>query len=67
MTKTYFDYRKQVYASINGTKDNLITLSKSKLLLKDEKEQLEKVIEALEALRLTYYTNQKTTFYTPPN
>lgn len=60
--KTYFDYRKQVYTSINGTKGNLTKLSKSKLLHKDEKEQLQKVIEALEALRLTYYSNQKQLF-----
>lgn len=67
MKKTYFDYRKQVYASINGTKGNLTKLSKSKLLRKNEKEQLQKVIEALEALRITYRTNHKTTFYTPSN
>ena len=58
MEKTFVDYRKQIYASINGTKGNLTKLSKSKLLSKDEKEKLDKVIEALEDLRVEYYNNR---------
>jgi hypothetical protein len=50
MRKTYFDYRKQVYASINGRLGNLITLSKSKLVKKDELELLNKVIVDLKEL-----------------
>ena len=58
MVRTYVDYRKQIYASINGTKGNLVKLSKSDLLSKGEKEKLEKVIEALENLRVEYYNNR---------
>ena len=29
MQKTFADYRKHIYASINGTKGNLVKLSKS--------------------------------------
>jgi len=36
MNKTYFEYRKQVYASINGRIGNLKKLSKSELIKKDE-------------------------------
>jgi hypothetical protein len=48
--KTYFDYRKQVYASVNGRIGNLKKLSKSKLIKKDELESLNKVIEELSIL-----------------
>lgn len=58
MEKTFVDYRKHIYASINGTKGNLTKLSKSKLLSKGEKEKLDKVIEALEDLRVEYYNNR---------
>ena len=58
MKKTFVDYRKQIYASINGTKGNLIKLSKSKLLSEGESEKLKKVIEALEDLRSEYYNNR---------
>ncbi len=50
MNKTYFDYRKQVYASINGRIGNLNRLSKSKLIKKDELELLNKTIEDLKEL-----------------
>jgi hypothetical protein len=50
MNKTYFDYRKQVYASINGRIGNLKKLSKSKLIKKDELELLNKTIEDLKEL-----------------
>ena len=50
MNKTYFDYRKQVYASVNGRIGNLSRLSKSKLVKKDELEQLNKVINELRSL-----------------
>ena len=55
---TFVDYRKHIYASINGTKGNLVKLRKSKLLSKAEKEKLDKVIEALEDLRVEYYNNR---------
>ena len=58
MEKTFVDYRRQIYASINGTKGNLVKLSKSRLLSKAEKEKLAKVIEALEDLRVEYYNNR---------
>lgn len=58
MEKAFVDYRKQIYASINGTKGNLNKLSKSTLLSKSEKEKLGKVIEALEELRVEYYNNR---------
>ena len=50
MNKTYFEYRKQVYASINGRLGNLLKLSKSRLIRNDELEQLNKVIEELKLL-----------------
>lgn len=56
--KNFVDYRKSIYASINGTKGNLIKLSKSKLLSNTEKEKLDKVIEAIEDLRKEYYNNR---------
>lgn len=56
--KTFIAYRKHIYASINGTKGNLIKLSKSKLLSAKEKKKLIKVIEALEELRVEYYNNR---------
>ncbi len=58
MEKTFVDYRKHIYASINGTNGNLIKLNKSKLLSKAEKEKLDKVIEAIEELRVEYYNNR---------
>ena len=58
MKKTFADYRKQIYASINGTKGNMVKLGNSNLLSKDEKEKLDKVIEALEDLRVVYYNNR---------
>lgn len=58
MDKTFVYYRKQIYASINGTKGNLVKLSKSSLLSKGEKEKLYKVIETLEDLRVEYYNNR---------
>lgn len=56
--KKFVDYRKSIYAFINGTKGNLIKLSKSKLLSNTEKEKLDKVIEAIEDLRKEYYNNR---------
>ncbi len=58
MKKTFVNYRKKIYASINGTKGNLVKLSKSSLLSKSEKEKLDKVIEALENLRVEYNNNR---------
>lgn len=56
--KTYADYRKQIYASINGTKGNLIKLRKSNLLSAEEKESLGGVIDSLEEFRVKYYNNR---------
>lgn len=58
MEKKFVDHRKHIYASINGTKGSLIKLSKSKLLSNNEKEKLNRVIEALEDLRVEYYNNR---------
>lgn len=58
MEKIFTVYRKKIYASINGTKGNLVKLSKSKLLSKGEKEKLDNVIKALEDLRIEYYNNR---------
>lgn len=58
MEKTFTDYRKHIYASINGTKGNLVKLNRSKLLSSGEKEKLDKVIDALEDLRVEYYNNR---------
>lgn len=58
MENNFIDFRKRIYASINGTKGNLIKLSSSKLLSKAEKEKLNNVIEALEELRVEYYNNR---------
>lgn len=50
MKKSYFDYRKQVYASVNSRIGNLNKLSKSKLIKKDELELLNKVVTDLKEL-----------------
>lgn len=50
MTKTYFEYRKSLYGSINGQLGALIKLSKSKLLKKNELELLIKTIECMKEL-----------------
>jgi hypothetical protein len=47
----YGTYREQIYASINGTKGNMVKLRKSSLLTKNEKEKVTNVINALESLR----------------
>lgn len=57
MNKTYFDYRKQYYASINGGLGNLTKLSKSKLVKKNELELLHKVIDGLKELSITIKQN----------
>lgn len=59
MNNNFVIYRKNIYASINGTKGNLIKLSKSSLLSKGEKEKLGIVIKALEDLRKEYIKNVK--------
>ena len=56
--KTFTDYRKSIYASINGTKGNLVRLKKSNLLSKTEKEKLQEVIEKMEDLRVEFYNNR---------
>jgi len=56
-SSSYSAYRRHVYASINGTKGNLVKLSKSKLLSKTEKEKLLEVIEKMEELRVIYHNN----------
>jgi hypothetical protein len=53
-TKTFIEYRRSIYASINGTKGNLVKLSKSRLLTKIEKEKLQVVIDSIEDLRAVY-------------
>ena len=58
MENKFIEYRKRIYASIPGTKGNLVKLSKSKLLSKKEKEKLEKVIESIEEFRLEYFSNR---------
>lgn len=58
MEKSFVEHRKQIYSSINGTKGNLSKVRKSTLLSKGEKEKLDKVIEALEDLRVEYYNNR---------
>ena len=58
MESQFVHFRKQIYASINGTKGNLIKLSKSRLLSKKEKELLNVTIDSMESLRLEYYNNR---------
>ncbi len=57
-TETFIKYRKHIYASINGTKGNLIKLRKSRLLSKGEKAKLDNVIAAVEDLRVEYFNNR---------
>jgi hypothetical protein len=57
--KRYFDYRKQIYASVNGTMGNMVKLSKSKLLKKNEKDLLIKSIESLKELSVAIKENNK--------
>lgn len=57
MNRNYFDYRKQLYASINGRIGNLIRLSKSKLLKKDELALVLENIENLKNLSSTIKNN----------
>lgn len=56
---TYGQFRKHIYASINGTKGNLVKLSKSPILKKDEKLLLYDVINSIEILRKTFSENAK--------
>lgn len=58
MKKDYTYWRKHIYASINGTKGNMVKLVKSDLLSKEEKWEMGKVIAALEELRKVYYNNR---------
>lgn len=57
MNKTYFDYRKQLYASVNGKIGNLIKLSKSKLIKKDELILLNDTINNLKKLSIQIKEN----------
>lgn len=57
MNKNYFDFRKQLYASINGRIGNLVRLSKSKLLKKDELVLVLENIESLKKLSSTIKNN----------
>lgn len=52
--RSYFEWRKHIYASINATKGNLMKLKKSSLLTKEEKDKLAEVINAMESLRHVY-------------
>jgi hypothetical protein len=52
--RSYFEWRKHIYASINATKGNLMKLKKSSLLTKEEKDKLAEVINAMESLRQVY-------------
>lgn len=58
MDSDFVKYRKHIYASINGTKGNLIKLSKSRLLSKGELEKLNLIIDAMENLRIEYFNNR---------
>jgi hypothetical protein len=49
--------RKRTYASINGTKGNLMNLKASSILSIKEKELLQDVINGLEKLRLEFVHN----------
>lgn len=57
MGKTYFDNRKQIYASVNARKGNLIKMRKSKLLKENEIESINKIIDELEVLRIKIKNN----------
>lgn len=54
----YTAWRKHVYGSINGTKGNMVKLSNSKLLQKNEKEKLLEVIDKMEELRIIFNNNR---------
>ena len=58
MESNFINFRKRIYASINGTKGNLTKLSRSGLLSKAEKDKLNNVIISLEELRVEYYNNR---------
>ncbi len=51
-------YRKKCYASINAYKGNFVKFQKSNLLSKEEKEKMQKVIDAIEELRICFYKNR---------
>lgn len=55
--KTYFDHRKNIYASINGSIGGLTKLSKSKLLKRDEIEILQKAIVGMKELSASIKKN----------
>ena len=55
---SFIKVRQQIYASINGTKGNLVKLIKSNALSKKEKELLSDVIDKMELLRIEYYNNR---------
>jgi len=54
----FTEYRKSIYASINGTKGSLARLRGSSMLSKGEKEKLDRMIAALEDLRAEFYSNR---------
>ena len=56
---SFIEVRNKIYASINGTKGNLIKLKKSTALNDDEVKQLNIVISELEKLRQIYVNNYK--------
>jgi len=55
--KTFAEWRRHIYGSINGTKGNMVKLKKSTLLTKTEKEILQTAIDAMENLRLEFIKN----------
>lgn len=59
MLSVFARFRRRVYASLNGTKGNLVKLSKSRLLTKDEKIKLNEVIEKMTELTDLYKSSWK--------
>lgn len=54
----FLHFRRQIYASINSRKGNFMTLKKSNILSKKEKELTQAIIDAIEDLRVEYYNNR---------
>ena len=57
-SEIFIKYRKQIYASLNSIKGNLMTKYDSTFLSKKEKELLKNVIDAMEILRIEFFNNR---------
>jgi len=58
MSNQFVINRKRIYANINSSKGNFMTLVKSPFISKDEKAAINKIIDEIENLRKIYFENR---------